>query len=120
MDEPPDLYSIDRPVPDVVLDGDWELVRCSRGRVVTSPSVDKSLDRTVVLDSRQYSLPPDLAAIKPAIIALSQRSGTAIDASEREFIADHVRIRPDDVRRQSHPGKPRAGQRKPELNLTLI
>ncbi len=77
MDEPPDLYSTDQPVPDVVLDGDWELVRCSRGRVVTSPSVDKSLDRPVVLDSRQYSLPPDLAAIKPAVIALSQRSGTA-------------------------------------------
>jgi hypothetical protein len=74
-----DLYSIDQPIPDVVLDGDWELVRCSQGRVVTSPSVDQSLDRPFVLDSRQYSLPPDLAAIKPAVIALarSQRSRTA-------------------------------------------
>jgi 8-oxo-dGTP pyrophosphatase MutT (NUDIX family) len=66
-----DLYAIERPVLDVVLDGDWELVRCSRGRVVTSPSVDKSLDRPVVLDSDQYALPPDLAAIKPAVIAQS-------------------------------------------------
>ncbi len=72
-----DLYAIEQPIPDVVLDGDWELVRCSRGRVVTSPSVDKSLDRPVVLDSAQYSLPPDLAEIKPAVIALSQRSDTA-------------------------------------------
>ena len=74
--EPPDLYPIEQPIPDVVLDGDWELVRCSRGRVVTSPSVDKSLDRPVVLDSAQYSLPPDLAAIKPAVIALSQQTST--------------------------------------------
>ncbi|MFG1816320.1 hypothetical protein ACGFIF_21370 [Kribbella sp. NPDC049174] len=77
-----DLYSIHRPIPDVVPDGDWELVRCSQGRVVTSPSVDQSLDRPVVLDSRQYALPPDLAAIKPAVIALarSQRSRTAAPA----------------------------------------
>ncbi|MEV0282850.1 MULTISPECIES: hypothetical protein [unclassified Kribbella] len=74
-----DLYTIDQPIPDVVLQGDWQLVRCSQGRVVTSPSVDRSLDRPVVLDPRQYSLPPDLAAIKPAVIALarSQRSRTA-------------------------------------------
>ena len=74
-----DLYSIDQPIRDVVLDGDWQLVRCSQGRVVTSPSVDRGLDRPVVLDSRQYALPPDLAAVKPAVIALarSQRSRTA-------------------------------------------
>ncbi|MGW1344571.1 hypothetical protein ACWCOV_26255 [Kribbella sp. NPDC002412] len=74
-----DLYTIDRPIPEVVLDGDWQVVRCSQGRVVTSPSVDRSLDRPFVLDPRQYSLPPDLAAIKPAVIALarSQRSRTA-------------------------------------------
>lgn len=74
-----DLYSIDQPIPDVVLDGDWEVVRCAQGRVVVSPSVDRSLDRPFVVDQRQYSLPSDLAAIKPAVIALarSQRSRTA-------------------------------------------
>jgi hypothetical protein len=74
-----DLYTIDHPIPEVVLDGDWEVVRCSQGRVVTSRSVDHSLDRPFVLDQRPYSLPPDLAAIKPAVIALarSQRSRTA-------------------------------------------
>ncbi|TCO41580.1 hypothetical protein EV646_115121 [Kribbella antiqua] len=74
-----DLYTIDHPVPDVVLDGDWEVVRCAQGRVVTSPSIDRSLDRPFVLESRPYVLPPDLAAIKPAVIALarSQRARTA-------------------------------------------
>ncbi|MDX2974452.1 hypothetical protein [Kribbella solani] len=74
-----DLYSLDHPVPDVVLEGDWQLVRCAQGRVVTSPSVDRSLDRPVVVDSRPYRLPPDLAAVKPTVIALarSQRSRTA-------------------------------------------
>ncbi|GAA1549140.1 hypothetical protein GCM10009804_01900 [Kribbella hippodromi] len=74
-----DLYSLDHPLPDVVLEGDWQLVRCAQGRVVTSPSVDRSLDRPVAVDSRPYRLPPDLAAVKPTVIALarSQRSRTA-------------------------------------------
>lgn len=49
-------------------------MRCARGTVVTSPSVDRSLDRPVVLAERPYVLPPDLAAIQPEVVALD-RSG---------------------------------------------
>jgi 8-oxo-dGTP pyrophosphatase MutT (NUDIX family) len=40
--------------------------------VVTSPSVDRSLDRPVVLAEHPYVLPPDLAAIKPEVLALDR------------------------------------------------
>lgn len=62
---------IDQPV---TVDGDWRVVRCAQGTVVTSPAIDRTLDRPVVLHQQPYVLPPDLAAIKPTVLALD-RSG---------------------------------------------
>lgn len=42
--------------------------------MVTSASVDRSLDRPVVLRQTPYVLPPELAAIKPTVLAMD-RSG---------------------------------------------
>ncbi|TCC53312.1 hypothetical protein E0H75_06275 [Kribbella capetownensis] len=48
------------------------MVRCAQGTVVTSPAIDRSLDRPVVLAEQPYVLPPDLAAIQPEVLALDR------------------------------------------------
>ncbi|GAA1554289.1 hypothetical protein GCM10009789_04630 [Kribbella sancticallisti] len=85
-----DLYKLDQPIPDVLVDGDWQLIRCSQGRVIASPSVDRNLDRPIVVERRPFVLPPDLAAIKPAVIALARSKRSR--AASQPFDGLNVRL----------------------------
>ncbi|TCC53313.1 hypothetical protein E0H75_06280 [Kribbella capetownensis] len=85
-----DLNDVKQPIPDVAVDGDWELMRYPQGRMIVSPSVDRNLDRPFVVSSRTYKLPPDLAAVKPAVIALARSKRSR--AASQPFDGFNVRL----------------------------
>lgn len=69
-----DLHPLQSPVPDVLLRGDWRLDRYLKGRVATSDKVERDLERLgpINFNPERYALPPELAAIKTAVIAYSR------------------------------------------------
>ncbi|NEA35986.1 hypothetical protein [Streptomyces sp. SID13031] len=85
-----DLETVQKPVPDAVLDGDWQLTRCSAGRVISSPSLDARLDRPIEFSEHPFKLPTDLAAIKPAVIALARSKRSR--AASQPFDGLNVRL----------------------------